>query len=545
MADEIDIQITGDEDVSDMLDTVARSAEDTGDTIVSSMSNAGDAMGDAGDSGGRLGSSMGKLGDVASGLSSAIDDAGGTLQAFTDFQNQGKEKAAALARAQDAVEQAMSDEKQAALDLKQAQLDLNQAQQDGKQAAADLQQAQIDMDQANLDAATAQNDYNEAVKEHGANSAEAKQAAIDLKQAQADLNQANIDAAQATADAAQATQDGEQAQNDANQATIDGKEAALDLADAQKEAKAPEGLAAWAAQANLLTPLIMGVVGAVDLFTMANTALSASFIKTTATQIASKVATIATSVATGIATAAQWLWNIAMTANPLGLIIVGIAALIAVIVLIATKTTWFGDIWKATWGFIKDAALFVANIVWSYWKFVFGLLADAVRIVKDAIVTAFRFAVDFVVGYFKFIFSIPGKVISVFAAIGNGIAAPFKWAFNQISHFWNSTVGRLSFSMPSWIPGIGGMGFSMPKLPTLAKGGDILREGLAYVHSGERVLTAAETRDVEQGKGLRGTSRVVGFVGAGAGQAIAEILNELVRTGIIQWEVGDGAVTVA
>lgn len=49
---------------------------------------------------------------------------------------------------------------------------------------------------------------------------------------------------------------------------------------------------------------------------------------------------------TTIATGAQWLLNVAMTANPIGLIVAGVAALIAVIAVVASKFTGFGAAWK-------------------------------------------------------------------------------------------------------------------------------------------------------------------------------------------------------
>ncbi|QIM22887.1 hypothetical protein G7075_20050 [Phycicoccus sp. HDW14] len=42
---------------------------------------------------------------------------------------------------------------------------------------------------------------------------------------------------------------------------------------------------------------------------------------------------LAGAAATGIVTAAQWLWNAALTANPIGIVVVAIAALVAAIVL--------------------------------------------------------------------------------------------------------------------------------------------------------------------------------------------------------------------
>ena len=60
--------------------------------------------------------------------------------------------------------------------------------------------------------------------------------------------------------------------------------------------------------------------------------------------LVAKAAMIAQSIATGVVTAAQWALNVAMTANPIGLIITGVGILIAGIVLLYKNwdTVWAG-----------------------------------------------------------------------------------------------------------------------------------------------------------------------------------------------------------
>ena len=55
---------------------------------------------------------------------------------------------------------------------------------------------------------------------------------------------------------------------------------------------------------------------------------------------------LAVAVVTKAVTAAQWLWNVAMMANPIGLIIAGIAALIGVGVLLVKNWEWITEKWK-------------------------------------------------------------------------------------------------------------------------------------------------------------------------------------------------------
>ena len=71
-----------------------------------------------------------------------------------------------------------------------------------------------------------------------------------------------------------------------------------------------------------------------------------------------------------------------------------------------------------------------------------------------------------------------------FKSIIGGIVAPFKLAFNMIAGLWNSTLGKLQFTIPDWIPAIGGNKWGLPKIPLLAEGTRNFSGGMAVV--GER-----------------------------------------------------------
>jgi hypothetical protein len=136
---------------------------------------------------------------------------------------------------------------------------------------------------------------------------------------------------------------------------------------------------------------------------------------------------------TKIAAAAQFLFNAAMSANPIALVVIAIMALVAALVLAYNKSEAFRNI-------------------------VNGLF--------DAIKTGVTASVDFIKGYLN-------TVLGFYKAIFNGIAT-----------LWNSTIGKLSFEVPSWVPGLGGKGFSVPKIPMLADGGIVTGPTLAMI--GER-----------------------------------------------------------
>jgi TP901 family phage tail tape measure protein len=89
-------------------------------------------------------------------------------------------------------------------------------------------------------------------------------------------------------------------------------------------------------------------------------------------------ALLAKNAALGLVTAAQWLFNAAMSANPIGLVIIAIAAIIAIIVLLVKNwdsvTAVVGKVWEAiknfgvnAWNTLKefgnDVAGFVSSII--------------------------------------------------------------------------------------------------------------------------------------------------------------------------------------
>ena len=206
---------------------------------------------------------------------------------------------------------------------------------------------------------------------------------------------------------------------------------------------------------------------------------AAKWAATNAKLLVTKGIMIATKVATMAWTAAQWLLNVALTANPIGLIIAAVVALIAIIVLIATKTTWFQDLWRITWDAIKTAALEVGrwfmDVLWGQW----------IKGTWDAIIAAAK-------GVLKWFVDMSLKLREIFLKVGDFIMAPFRAAFNFVARAWNNTIGRLRWTVPSWIPGIGGNTIAAPQLPTFHTGGIVPGSGDVPIlaRGGEGVFTA-------------------------------------------------------
>jgi hypothetical protein len=163
-------------------------------------------------------------------------------------------------------------------------------------------------------------------------------------------------------------------------------------------------------------------------------------------------ATTAWTVATSIATAAQWAWNSALLANPLTWIIIGIIALVAVIVLIATKTTWFQTAWKA----MSTAVVAAWNWVWNLLQQGFhlltqlflnftgpGLIIKHWHTIQTATVTAWN-------AVWNFIKAIPGRLVQLFLNFTLPGLIIKHW-----SSIKNGTI-RIATATVNWVKGLPG-----------------------------------------------------------------------------------------
>lgn len=190
-------------------------------------------------------------------------------------------------------------------------------------------------------------------------------------------------------------------------------------------------LATWAGENSKLFLIFAGVIGGLSVAVLA---VNAAMKVYQATLVVVK--------------AAQAAFNFVMSANPIGLVVIAIGALVAALVLAYNKSETFRNAVDAMFKFIK---------------------------------IAIGESVDFIKGYL------------------NTVMGFYKSIFNGIASLWNSTIGKLSFSVPEWVPGFGGKGFSVPKIPMLAEGGIVTGPTLAMI--GEQGPEAVVPLDRGMGMG--------------------------------------------
>lgn len=95
-------------------------------------------------------------------------------------------------------------------------------------------------------------------------------------------------------------------------------------------------------------------------------------------------------IVTGLLTAAQWALNVAMNANPIGLLITGLGLLAAGIAYAYQKFGVFRGVLWGVWAVIKEWASTVINAMQGVWKVIYGIFTFD----KDMITSGWNQAAD-------------------------------------------------------------------------------------------------------------------------------------------------------
>lgn len=207
--------------------------------------------------------------------------------------------------------------------------------------------------------------------------------------------------------------------------------------------------------------------------------------------------------ATKVAAAAQWLWNAALTANPIGIVVAAIAGLVAGLVYFFTQTETGRRIWETVWGAIKTATEAVVSwftdTVWpalqAVWEGItagWNGLVDTAQAVWDGVKQRFTAMVD----WFK---SLPAAIANAANGMWEGVKSGLVSVLNWIGDKWNSFADALSFNIPN--PFGDDINVSIPKLPRFSGGGftgNLAADKIAgVVHGGEFVINARSTGQLE------------------------------------------------
>lgn len=281
------------------------------------------------------------------------------------------------------------------------------------------------------------------------------------------------------------------------------------------------------------------------------------------------------SAATGLATGVQAAFNAVMALNPVVLVVIAIAALIAILVIAYNKVGWFRDLVDAAFGLIKDVVSGVFNWVKDNWPLLLAILTgpiglavlaitknwdkikeaftavkdwiskrvgdivgfitgipgrirDTVSTMWDGIKTAFTTVKDWlsekIDDVVTTVTGLPGRITTAARGMWDGIKEAFKSALNWVIRKWNS----LSFTLPSLDLGplgkVGGWTVSVPKIPEFHAGGTVDGrysgdEVVARLLRDETVLTPAQIAKLGAAAGGRNVTVVNRFNGPVAGRS--------------------------
>lgn len=138
-------------------------------------------------------------------------------------------------------------------------------------------------------------------------------------------------------------------------------------------------------------------------------------------------------ILTKLATAAQWLFNAALSANPIGLVIIGLVALIAGLVYLWNTSEGFRNFWINAWESIKNTCSIAIDGISKFFT-------DTIPSAFDNLINSAKATKDFFVNGFEYI-------KNSIAQFGSELVIRFKNWCDEVLILFTQTI-------PSWIQSI-------------------------------------------------------------------------------------------
>lgn len=204
-----------------------------------------------------------------------------------------------------------------------------------------------------------------------------------------------------------------------------------------------DGFAWVQANGGTIVSVLQGVAIAVGVYTAALVINNRAVIMNNALMIAWRVQTAAMAVVTNLVTAAttvwtgvQWLLNAALTANPIGIVVVAIAALVAGVIYAWNNFETFRGVVMGVWEVLAGAVGYIVDFVqpaisfiiqlWGDFRLMLSWVGESFGATISSIGEWLSKALDWVKGFVH----MTGKVFSTIADL---ILAPFRAAFNALA----------------------------------------------------------------------------------------------------------------
>ena len=207
----------------------------------------------------------------------------------------------------------------------------------------------------------------------------------------------------------------------------------------------------------------------------------------------------------------------------LDLVVSLISPLMDIITNILTPITGLID------GLVKGPLSKLTPVLEGLAKILSGVLGTAFEFIMakvDLVVSIFSGLLDFISNIFQGNWEGAWQaVVDTFGKVFEGIVNVAKVPINAIIKMLNSAIDGINgLQIPDWVPGIGGKGLNIPKIPMLAKGGEIDESGLAIVgERGPELLSLPQGASVTPLSGGIDYNRLLGVFVA----ALREVAPEL------------------